>query len=309
MHCKKIDVQKSVIKFLKELTSNQSHRLRLEDLSGFIIFKGCCPIISELLKTRFSILEKEHPVNEQVEQEYKLLKEIIEVVNNILCGRYVHFGVLELYRDNCFIDIFKALFEILSRLNVKEVACHISLHRTIYLLMQNFYRQCSSLVFLYLSDEVIAFSFNLLKLGFESEIPDVIICCCSIIDEMIEYIQKERSKSKSRIASRIMLILSNNAETLLHLMLMLLRITCYDEGEYIYSIFAPLYSLIMLEKKLFDEAKKALLSTEKSEIVKAKLDEELTKLVSKTEFNLDPNNKDAFLCSYTRFKTTVRTIV
>ncbi len=305
------EVWRAALKFVKEITSNQSHRLKLEQLNGFIVFKGCCPILSELIKSQLSQTCSSSclQTREQLELHYKFLKLAMQIVMNVITGRYVHFGVLELYHDTCYIDITVSLFEILVSLDLSSVGTYQSLTLTLYLFLTDFFRANAEMAVLSLSPRTLSAVFHMLRRGLEDSRSVVIISSCAALDEAFQYICREKLKSKSRAAGKIAEFLQCSANILLEICEVLLRLSCYEEGDYMYSLFAPLYGTILLDRRLFDEAERKVMEGEDSEVVRSKLAEELSKLSRSVDFNLDPRNKDRFLCSYTRFKAAARSVV
>eukprot|EP01022_Parablepharisma_sp_SALTPOND_P002432 TRINITY_DN109_c0_g1_i1.p2 TRINITY_DN109_c0_g1~~TRINITY_DN109_c0_g1_i1.p2 ORF type:complete len:426 (+),score=11.00 TRINITY_DN109_c0_g1_i1:2150-3427(+) len=295
------ELHKTVLKFFREITSNQTHRLKLETLTGFITFKCICPILFDIIKSS--------TLNQKQEEQFSSLKLLMEILMNCLTGRYVHFGLLELYNDRCFIDLSLYLFKVILSLNLTQVTYFPKFHKTLYHFFQDFFGSHMEHAVRYLSAETINSVLVMLSQGITSQNSSVVIAACSSLDSIVEFLANEVTKSKSRLFENVMKILKTSEKSLLKLTEELLRAICYDDSDYMYSVVGPMYSLIWLEKRLFQEAKRVILEREENVEVKTKLNNALDQFIGGVEFNLDPVNRDKLLTNYIRFKAIVREFV
>eukprot|EP00826_Nyctotherus_ovalis_P036954 TRINITY_DN3329_c0_g2_i1.p1 TRINITY_DN3329_c0_g2~~TRINITY_DN3329_c0_g2_i1.p1 ORF type:complete len:103 (-),score=11.77 TRINITY_DN3329_c0_g2_i1:65-373(-) len=89
----------------------------------------------------------------------------------------------------------------------------------------------------------------------------------------------------------------------------IIRALCFDDADYLPSMASPLYSLIWLDKRLFQEAKRKVMTRLQSTESVEKLSNCLEKLMDDVEFNADPINRDKFLFNYTAVSESIKSIV
>eukprot|EP00826_Nyctotherus_ovalis_P003165 TRINITY_DN1063_c0_g1_i7.p1 TRINITY_DN1063_c0_g1~~TRINITY_DN1063_c0_g1_i7.p1 ORF type:complete len:408 (-),score=111.26 TRINITY_DN1063_c0_g1_i7:175-1398(-) len=312
-----LEVNKALLKFLKELTNNAAHRLRLDNINGFVIFKECCPIIINIVniqKSAFASLSESSVAAlypDRVAELYKLLRNELQVVDNVVKGGYVQFGILQVYSDESFVAVSKALLEQVFSLDIKELPKYKSIETTVYLFILNFLKNHCELYFTYDNDKLKIGVLTLLKLGLESESNDVRNTSCYAIKSIITFIFNERLKVRMRVdmQHRINKLLSETSNLFLEITMIALRISCYEEIEGAYALGELIYSLIILDKGLFDKAKELVLERERYMRTKERMFEELQKLFDGVEFTLQLSDSDKFGKNFATFRANIKGII
>lgn len=304
----------ALIKFLKQLTTNYNNRLRLDNLNGFIIFKECCPIVTDLLQIHANIVN--NYIAQGVYQEkaafcFKLLTNIIEIILNAMTGNYILFGVLEVYNDTSFIIVSRLLLQRILSINADELSKYKKAEAKVFQFVQELLKKHSEITLVNSDTKTLVLLLNLIKVGLCSENSEVITCCCSGFDDFVGFIVKERYKIKRKMQLQQVIsdFLGASAEILQQIAEMLLKIACYEEGEYIYQLSHPLFSIIMLNKDLFAGAKEHLIANERLEETRLHIREELQKLIEEVEINIEAENKDKFMSKFAKFRNNIRSIL
>lgn len=312
-----VEIHKALLKFCSELTNNITHRLKLDNINGFIIFKECCPIIADLLHIQENYVQNlGAPTSlslypEKVAQCYSLLKNTLQILVNTMTGNYVHFGVLDLYNDTCYVQISKMAFDRIFSLNMEDLPKYKTTEKMIYQFIHAFVKYHSELAFINYDLKRLLGILSMLKLGVSSETSDVIILCCNAVDELILFIVKERLKSKQKITVQqsITQFLAEGSRLLFEITEIFIRTMCYEDGDYMHAIANPLFSLTLLNKELFDRAKEPILAGEKLESARTRLFEELHALFDEVNFTLDSGDRGKFTSNFAKFRTNIKGIV
>ena len=228
-----------------------------------------------------------------------------------MTGNYVHFGVLELYNDNCFVVLSRMAFQRILALNMEELPKYKSAEKTVYTYIQEFLKFHSELALLNYECKTVMIIVNLTKLGLGTESSEIITSCCSALDEFLLFIVRERFKSKQKLALQqaITLFLNEATPLLLEINETLFRMACFEEGDYMYAVANPLFTLMLLNKALFEQVKGPVLESEKSASARERLFEELQKLFEGVTFSLEGGDRNKFLSNFTKFKASIRGIV
>ncbi len=312
-----LEIHNALQKFLKELTSNSAHRLKLDNINGFVIFKECCPIIADLLQIQESYASTMPDMTamaqfpEKVATCYKMLRNTIDILVNIMVGNYVHFGLLELYNDNCFVLISQLAFRRIFAMNMEELPKYKNAERSVYRFLQEFLKYHTEMAFNNYDSKMIAAIIGLTKLGLTGESSEVVMMCSVGLDEFLLFIVKERFKSKQRprLQTAITQFLNDSSGLLLETTETILRLVCYEEGEYMHTLANPLFSLILLNRELFDRAKEPVLASERSAAVRTRIFEELQKLFVDIKFSLDSSERNKFVINFSKFKASIRGVL
>ncbi len=307
-----LEIHNALQKFLKELTSNATQRLMLDNINGFVIFKGCCPIIADLLQVQESYAGTMPDVTamaqfpEKTATCYKMLRNIIDILVNIMVGNYVQFGLLELYNDNCFVLLSQLTFRRIFATNMGELPKYTNAEQSVYCFLQDFLKCHTEMAFNNYDSSMIAAIIKLTKLGLTSESSEVVTMCSDGLDEFLLFIVKERLKSKQRprLQTAITRFLNDCSGLLLETTETILHMVCYEEGKCVHTLVDPLFSLILLDRELFDRAKEPVLAGERSATVRARIFEELQKLFADVKFNLDSGERSKFVKNFYKFKAT-----
>lgn len=100
-----------LLKFLKEFTDNRNDRIKFDisEAYGIIIFK----YISQILMFYCN----NHIASSQVDENIinNKAKRVLNVVNNMIYGRYISFGVFEVYNDDVFVNMITVCFNLISK--------------------------------------------------------------------------------------------------------------------------------------------------------------------------------------------------
>jgi exportin-7 len=96
-------VFKHVMKFFIELTENRNSRIKFEvnEPYGLVLFRSLADLVSIYCSFPES---NENQVNSRV-------KVLLRLVNNLLRGGYICYGVFEIYNDPCYVNTIIICFQ------------------------------------------------------------------------------------------------------------------------------------------------------------------------------------------------------
>jgi len=278
-----LDLHKLILKFLRELSSNQTHRLKLDNINAFIMFKAICPIL-------FTIL------NYHTNKEYRPIVIILETLRNFLIGRYISFDYLGIYNDRCFIDLILKLFTVILTIDIKDY--YPKLTNVLYSFLSSFFSIRIKDAVKYLVPELFNSILIMLYYGIESQRSSLVLPASSAIEEISHFFSLQILNVKSEFLASVKEILVVAEGTLLKITEELIRTICFDDEDYISLLLSPLYSLISIDKRLFQEAKKTLFTKLPNTDSISKLDGFLDNIANTIEFNGNPEDRDKFISNY-----------
>jgi len=312
-----VKIHKALLKFMKELTNNATHRLKLDNVNGFIIFKECCPLITTIInmqKPFFATLADSSAAaiyQERVAELYKFLKYELVILTNIIRGGYVQFGILPIYNDNSFAVISKLLFEQILSFDIKELHKYKSVENAVYQYTGAFLKTHSDLYFDYEDIKLKIGILTLLKLGLETENYSLRTLCSYSLKSIIKFILDERFKARTRmdVQEKIHKLLNSALSLFLNITEIAFKTACYEEVENIYALSELVFLLIALDKGLFDNTREIILAGERLVRTRERMDEELQRLFEGVNLTSQATDLEKFTKNFIAFRSNIKGIV
>jgi len=305
-----IDLNKSVLKLFYEISSNSAHRLKFENMDGFMVCKLICPVLAEILRNveirNQSISSSDKEQKQKTEHRIKFFKIGFKILTNCLSGNYVLFDIFNVYHDTCFLELTKIIFMFIREVKNNEIQQFPKAEKVMYNFMQDFFNIQAEFGIKTLDTEDFIRIFELMFIGITHANQQIAITSFQIIDEIVDFFARDLSKYKSKYRSKIHEILLKTEPILIKITYELVRILAFEDFDYLYSIIAPVYSLTMLSKGLLEQAQKMILMKEEDENLKEKLNTGFKILLNGVEFNTDSTNRDKFLGNYIKCKTSIK---
>ena len=109
----KPDLLLTILKFCKEFVNNRNSRLKLNvsEAFGIILFKNISQLLLFYCKNNLANLKIEG------ENIIEKTKKVLNIVNVMIAGEYICFGVFEVFNDNSFVSTISACFNLISKLS------------------------------------------------------------------------------------------------------------------------------------------------------------------------------------------------
>ena len=109
----KPDLLLTILKFCKEFVNNRNSRLKLNvsEAFGIILFKNISQLLLFYCKNNLANLKIEG------ENIIEKTKKVLNIVNFMIAGEYICFGVFEVFNDNSFVSTISACFNLISKLS------------------------------------------------------------------------------------------------------------------------------------------------------------------------------------------------
>jgi exportin-7 len=297
----------TILDFLKEISYNRNSRMKfnVSDASGITIFKN----ISEVLHiySNINIVTKASDPN-KIE---KKAKKVIAIVNKMLDGDYVSFGVFEVYKDETFIKTISMCFHLINSLDhtktVSTTQSHPKLMDCIYNFLELLCRNSQKTLFLHLPHTYLSTVLSYLISGVKSTsilYADLKYCVSSsnAISYLCEYIIKSYTKAPAS-AHFIKKMLEIEHNKLYELFEAVLEVVFSEESSFMWGVSKALLGLAIIDEAMYQEIKDLIVSKIIcDDDVRVKLVHISNKLLEGVRRSLDTKNKDLFSKNFTNFK-------
>jgi hypothetical protein len=307
------DIIDAIIKFYMELTNNTSHRLRFDctSINGILIFKE----VATQITTFSAIIRSINVVKRPYEEKYRFFKMIFALFRQCIRGGFVNFGVFILYNDPVFSNVLKEIITTITKIDSSEMASYQKLELEVVSIIDDVCALHTCSLILNVPDDIIVNMFNLLIVLLNSENNEIVCQACSAISSFYGYMLNSMKNIPNPIYGnalrvRIEEYANRRSDISYALLKRILSIICHEEGPQLYVFSSPLYCLILTNgSDAFSKAKAEVLQLERSENIREKLSNELSKLLQDVVPEYTDGSKQQFHKRYIAFSNTVRMLI
>ncbi|OMJ80307.1 hypothetical protein SteCoe_19460 [Stentor coeruleus] len=296
-----------LLKFLKEFTDNRNDRIKFDisEAYGVVIFK----YISQIL----IFYCKKHTANSQIDENIinNKAKFVLNVVNNMLYGRYISFGVFEIYNDDTFVNMITICFNIISK--CKDIYTYNKIMSLVYRFIESLCKNHGRILFCYLHNCWFEAMLSFLVFGIKSDCirylavkyavdaNNAISCFCDYIVKTIRLRNRESEIVKKRLESE--------DQKMDEIYEALFEVIFTQEVSYLWTFSKVLLGLAVINQKKFEQIKNcAIEKLSLPEETKSKIQIAASKLLEGVKQSLDAQNKDIFLKNFNKFKQVLSSI-
>jgi exportin-7 len=302
----KVDFEmfKIVFRFFTEFSENRSSRIKFEasDPFGIVIFRN----LAEMVSVFYGFPdENESNLNTKV-------KILLRLVNNLLRGGYICFGVFEIYNDPCYLNTIIITFQAILKTTEIQVKL-IQRYPKIFLLIFEFFdllcKNHQKVLLLNSPDyclvtmlDLFIFTFKTEDLHFSKN--NLIIVCGSLI-HLFEFSFKVLQKN-NLLSNQLMEVLQNVSQKLEKLFEGIFDLILNHDISLMWSVNKVLLLMAILFEENYHKLKTEAISRfSESFEVRHQIEEAFSKLFIGIEKTLDSKNKDQYTKNFGEFKQTM----
>eukprot|EP01114_Cavostelium_apophysatum_P014128 TRINITY_DN3584_c0_g1_i2.p1 TRINITY_DN3584_c0_g1~~TRINITY_DN3584_c0_g1_i2.p1 ORF type:complete len:1107 (+),score=249.53 TRINITY_DN3584_c0_g1_i2:122-3442(+) len=310
------EVMSPVLKFVSEFVFSKSGRISFDpsSVSGILLFRE----ISNILVSygRRAISYQLPPGTDPYNEKYKQIAHCLVTLSRTLVGNYVNFGVFRLYGDRCFDEAVAACITMAFSIPLRDLLSYPKVTKAYFFLFDTLCEKHTT-VLVKLDDTLFLQLLHSIKEGLNSPEVGIVSQCCSIVDRIVSYRERERDKEREReregerAADRAAAVgilnshLAAHADLVNAIFTMLLQNSLDFKTQNLWSYSRPLLALILLNQEHFNTLKNQLIAAQPLDR-RQQLIKDFENLMKDIKPNLDFSNRDKFSQNFNAFVQEVR---
>ncbi|GBC18414.2 uncharacterized protein OCT59_006460 [Rhizophagus irregularis] len=295
----------AILKFFLEFVNNRSQRLNFDISSpnGILLFRETSKVISTYGR---QIIGRPFNSQDKYAEKYKGISICFSILTKSFAGRYVNFGVFELYGDKALEIALNTSFEMMLCVPFDDILMYPKLSKTFYDWLDTFTNEhmmalssMNSNAFLYimraLAEGIQQFDI-LLQFLHGSQCS----AACSAIDHICTFVIQQTAKQKPK-QHWLLSYLTQYPNILPYLFTANFSAVLFEERQNQWSLSRPLLCLILLNPDYWEQYTRNLVLYQLPErrdiLAKA-----LSSLMQDVEISLISKNRDRFTQNLSTFK-------
>ncbi|CAG8602788.1 1085_t:CDS:10 [Paraglomus occultum] len=292
-----------ILKFYLEFVNNKAQRLNFEVSSpnGILIFREASKVINAYGR---QTLARPSLGSDKYADKYKGITVCFLMLTRCFGGRYVNFGVFELYGDKALEVALSTMFELILSIPFEDLMEYPKLCRAFFQLMEMFtnehmttLRELNSNVFLFTLNRFLTLS-NVIHNVANS-------AACIAVDNICTFVVQQMAKQKPN-QHWLLVYLSQYSHILPYMLAANFGMVLFEDRQNQWSLSRPLLGLILLNREYFFEYTQLILQLQLPER-RETLAKALTALMEDFEWNLTSKNRDRFTQNLCQFKRELST--
>ena len=303
----------AVLKFMIEFVENKMQRITFGHCSpnGILLFREVSKIANAFGRVALVAFKQHVPPAELYKKRYKGITLMLNMLTNIFSGRYVNFGVFELYNDNALSSAMAISIQCAGAIPTEHILQYPKVATSYYNFLEILFRSHLKMVMRFDVSVFKKFVHNLYR-GLESLNASVAGRCASTIDHIASYYfrhckklsPREKDVETARKLQQFILATSQRFFTEMLGFLFKIVLISRDKAMNQWLLSRPILSLTLCDDTAMDNVTKFLISTQNPEN-QPRLREELYKLKCGTKPNLSQANRDVFSQKLNKFRREI----
>ncbi|KAG2176377.1 hypothetical protein INT43_005611 [Umbelopsis isabellina] len=297
----------SLLKFYSEFVYNRSQRLTFEVASanGILLFRETSRV---LITYAQSIVKYEiQDPSQKYAYKYKGITACFEIMTRSYAGKYISFGVFELYQDKALDNALNAIFQMILDIPLDDMMAFPKLTKAYFSFLDTF----TDGHMMRLSDmdsDAFLYMMRALGTGVKSLEPSVCSQACAAIDHLCTFVVKEteRQNSKPTKTHWLLLYLSQYTDILPFLFTTVFNVVLFEDKPIQWSLSRPLLGLILLHKEYMMEYVNNVINHQLPER-REFLSLSIQSLMNGVEWNLTHRNRERFTQNLSAFRREMNT--
>jgi exportin-7 len=232
------------------------------------------------------------------QEKYKGIMVAIQVLTKTLEGNYCCFGVFDIYKDSCLIDVVNIITKLSLQVQMKDIKAYPKFSRAFFAFLEVLFGThiettitFDSSIFLQLVSSF--------EDGITSEEISLSSQICGCLDKLCTFYFK--SVVKTDQYSQLFSKHFKNNQILPKLLAQTLKIIIFEECRNQWSMSRAVMSLIATNPQFFEEIKNQIISS-LPDSKKKQMNDAFTRLMDKVELDVEEGNKDKFTSNLITFK-------
>ncbi|KAJ3297575.1 hypothetical protein HK104_000373 [Borealophlyctis nickersoniae] len=291
-----------ILKFFREFVTNTSSRLLFDisSVNGILIFRQTSKVLTTYGQY---VIPRVVDDTQKWTEKYKgytvcLKADSSDILRNSLGGRYVNFGVFELYRDPALVDAVRIFFQMMLSIPLADLMVHPKLAKAFFGVLECFSSE-QMLLMKDLNAEVFSYIMHACAEGVKAH-DTVSTPTCATVENIATFILKQ---TMLNIQPQHELVLRAKEQLGLFTLLLsrFLEAAYLDDVPNLWSLTRPLLPLVLLNKEFYHAYIHSLIHAQlplrQEAVAKA-----LHKIMENVEYNMLGANKDRFTQNVMNFR-------
>ena len=296
----------AILELMSELVENKTQRIHFNHCSpdGILLFqytsKLCCTYVAKVANiTQFA---------DKYEAKYYPLGLLFKMLHHSLNGKYVNFGVFQLYKDPCLKSMVDASIVYIAKSPYNEIKLYPKVHQGLQTYLEALFSNHLDLLMKTYNPNAIMELLGMTLKGLEGLDEHVATVCSSAIDHFATYVfeKKRLDPSKDPFAAKIKHCLQLKPTIFYDVLDSLFRIVLFTESGNQWSLSKPILSLMLADRSSFEKLTKNYVQ---SMAINQKAQQEMvvafTALTHEIRPNLEQGNRDRFSQHVAQFRTAI----
>eukprot|EP01080_Neovahlkampfia_damariscottae_P008717 gene8717-663_t len=276
----------SLLKFLFELCYSRSSRIEFPSSSpkGILLFKE----ISKILIAYGMTAEKINVKQDLYQEKYKGIMVALQVLTRTLEGNYCCFGVFDIYKDSCLIEVINMIVKLSLQVSLKDIKAYPKFCKAYFSFLEILFGQHIETTVTF-DTQIFLQLVNSFEDGVASDEISLSSQMCGSLDKLCTFYFK--SVTKKDQYSQMLTKHFQNSQILPKLLSQTLKVIIFEECRNQWSMSRAVLSLIATNPQYFEEIKKQIINSV-ADSKKKQMSEAFTRLMDKVELNVEEGNKD-----------------
>ncbi|KAJ3102465.1 Exportin 7 [Phlyctochytrium planicorne] len=288
----------SILRFFAEFTQNRSNRCQFDVSSpnGILLFRETSKVI--VIYGRLA-LNRSCEENRKWRDKYKGFMILFNIFKNALNGKYVNFGVFELYNDPALVNALAVYYEITLSIPMNDLMAFPKLTAAYFQLLDSF---CTDQLLLQkdIDSSVLNWLLRSLAEGLRSQDSIISTAAANAVDSFATFVFKNSVGSK-RVNNSLLQFVSDYPQILQYTCNCLLDVVIFEDPTNDWCLSRPLLPLILLNKEFLEFYTSKVIQSQLPER-QPLLSKAFQALMSGIQFNLSLKNRDLFTQQLLQFK-------
>jgi len=306
------EVTTAIFKFMIEFVTNKVQRITFDHCSpnGILLFREVSKIACAFARATLSKSSVHIDASQLYKMRYKGISLCLTMLSKIFGGRYVNFGVFELYRDPALRSSLEASLRLAVQIPMKDLFAHPKVVVAFFTYAEVLFRNHLADIVRF-PHAVFMHLLNAMKQGLENLNALVSSRCSACLDHLatfyFRYCGNRRSSSKPKPgADSLLKHMQQCPKLFTQLLGLLFRVVLFNRGSISnqWALGKPILSIMLADEEAFKFVRMSLLRTQGPEERK-RLEEAFNTLTSDIRPNLEQANRDQFSQKLNTFRRNV----
>ncbi|OUC43723.1 hypothetical protein D917_09581 [Trichinella nativa] len=309
------DLVSPIFRFCIELCDNRSARLNFKVSCpyGYLIFKE----ITNIVKTYVENILNIQDILEQHVYEMRLKGFLLcfRMLRKLFVGQYLNFGVFYLFGDSSVDVLYQKFVQMAISISQTNLTEYPKLAEAFYMVIESS-TQNIIVCFANLDVELQIFLLRRLLDGIGSFDTNVATCCCSSLDNFVDYLHQRLRRVQQQIGwtttqttlpaenDNCLKLVRQHSDVIQEIMVSILNKVLFDDSRCQWSLSRPLLGLILLQEQFFNQWKVQMISSFPLE-EQVHLVNFFEDLMLGVDHSLTSGNKDRFTANVNIFRVNM----
>ncbi|XP_065176889.1 exportin-7-like [Sycon ciliatum] len=301
-------VTSPLLKLIEDMVTNEAQRLLfpISSAGGILLVREACAIMA--LYGRGVMGLGEISADQLYPLKLKGVSCCFKILQHILSGRYVNFGVFRLYGDEVLDNSITIFLKIAATIPHTTVTEYTKLFKSFYQLLPCLTEDHMDFLST-LDPDVLVYIFRSVVVGLTGVDVAGVTHSCSTLDHIISYVFRKLSKNTSGAQQVSLLrVLENQPDILNEILSIMVNLVVFESCSYLWSISRPLLVLILVNERFFSKLQTDIVAGQPSHrqqpIVAL-----FGQLMDGVDRSLASRNRDTFTQNLARFSSQIFSIL